>query len=82
VACALLGLLSFTAGVASADGGPTTTVRRDLPRTALEADEREHQSTPQAPYVIWSTVAAVAMVGGGGLWLQRRQRREDAPPSA
>lgn len=79
VACLLLGLLSFSAPAASAgDTTSTTEVReRDLPRTALEADERENKSTPQAPYVIWSTVAAAAMVGGGGLWLRRRQQRDE-----
>jgi hypothetical protein len=83
VACLLLGLLSLTAPAAWAgDATSSTTVtsaviERDLPRTALEADERENKSTPQAPYVIWSTVAAAAMVGGGGLWLRRRQQREE-----
>ena len=42
-----------------------------LPRTALEADARDNGHTAQAPYIIWSGIAAVVLVGGGGLLFKR-----------
>ena len=49
---------------------PTTTERR--PGTSLEAEERDDGGTSAAPWVIGSGVAALAVVGVGGLLLKRR----------
>ena len=65
-----------TAGRAAATT-ETTLAREDrLPRTDLEAEQRDNGHTSQAPYLIWSGIASVVVVGGGGLLLKRRQDRE------
>lgn len=64
----LSGLHLFGA-VAWAQVEPTT---ERLPGTSLEAEERDDGSTSAAPWVIGSGVAALAVVGLGGLFLKRR----------
>ena len=50
---------------------------RHLPRTDLEAEERDDGHTSQAPYLIWSGIVAVVVVGGGGLLFKRRFDRDN-----
>jgi hypothetical protein len=88
VACLVVAGASIGATLAGATGPdqagrqrtPTTEATlpggERLPRTALEAEERDNGHTSQAPYLIWSGVASVVVVGGGGLLLKRRQDRE------
>jgi LPXTG-motif cell wall-anchored protein len=87
VACLLLAGASAAAAAGPAhlgqDGTATTEATipgasPELPRTALEAEERDNGHTSQAPYLIWSGAASVLVVGGGGLLLKRRQDRETA----
>jgi hypothetical protein len=74
--------VAAAAGPARTDGREsattaTTLPREDrLPRTDLEAEQRDNGHTGQAPYLIWSGLASVVVVGGGGLLLKRRQDRE------
>ena len=59
----------------------TTTVGRNpdphLPRTDLEAEQRDNGHTSQAPYIIWSGIVAVVVVGVGGLLFKRRFDKEN-----
>jgi hypothetical protein len=50
---------------------------RHLPRTDLEAEQRDDGHTSQAPYLIWSGIVAVVVVGVGGLLFKRRFDREN-----
>jgi hypothetical protein len=50
-----------------------------LPRTDLEAEERDNGHTSQAPYVIWSGIACAVVVLVGGLLFKRRFDRENQP---
>lgn len=65
---ALCGLILF-AHAAWAQAEPTT---ERLPGTSLEAQERDDGSTSAYPWVIGSGVAALAVVGVGGMLLKRR----------
>ncbi|MGH9274560.1 MAG: hypothetical protein ACRDZU_07930 [Acidimicrobiales bacterium] len=65
---AISGVILFAA-VAGAQAEPTT---ERLPGTSLEAEERDDGGTSAAPWVIGSGVAALAVVGVGGLLLKRR----------
>jgi hypothetical protein len=53
-----------------------------LPRTDLEAEERDNGHTSQAPYLIWSGIVAVVVVGVGGVLFKRRFDRENRPTEA
>jgi hypothetical protein len=57
-----------SAAVAAGGGNPD----RHLPRTDLEAEERDDGHTSQAPYLIWSGIVAAVVVGVGGLIFKRR----------
>jgi uncharacterized protein YcnI len=57
------------ASITTNDSPPTT---ERLPGTSLEAEERDDGSTSAAPWVIGSGVAALVVVGVGGLLLKRR----------
>ena len=63
--------------------GTSTTVGHNpdehLPRTDLEAEQRDDGHTSQAPYIIWSGIVAVVVVGVGGLLFKRRFDRENRP---
>ena len=69
--------LELTAG-----DGPTTTgtarptgstgSTRDLPRTALEAEQRDDGGGSLAPWFVGSGIAAVVAIGVGGILLRRR----------
>ena len=59
-----------TEGSTTTTEATTTTARR--PGTTLEADQRDDGNTSAAPWVIGSGLAAVAVVGIGGLLLKRR----------
>ncbi len=50
----------------------TSTTERALPGTTLEADERDDGTTSAAPWVIGSGLAAIVVVGVGGVVLKRR----------
>jgi uncharacterized protein YcnI len=50
----------------------TTASTRDLPRTALEADQRDDGGGSLLPWVVGSGVAAVVAIGVGGTVLRRR----------
>ncbi len=50
----------------------TTTTGPDLPRTTLEAQERDDGNTSAAPWIIGSGLAALAAIGIGGTLLKRR----------
>src|SRR5690606_26083957 len=56
--------------------------RRDLPATHLEAEARDDGTEDAATWLLGSGVAAVLLVGAGGTWMARRQRRADpdGPP--
>ena len=58
--------------------------RKELPATYLEADERDDGTTNAATWMVGSGLAAIVMVGMGGTWMARRQRRADpdGPPAA
>lgn len=47
-----------------------------LPRTTLEAAQRDDGTTSAAPWIIGSTIAAVLMIAVGGTLLQRKQRND------
>ena len=69
----MAGLLVVLALPARAQGSPSGTEnRRELPGTALEAEERDDGSTTTAPWLIGSGVAAAVFIGVGGLVLRRR----------
>jgi hypothetical protein len=85
VACLVLAAASVAAAAGPSRAGHDATATTEatipggnpqLPRTALEAEQRDNGHTSQAPYLIWSGVASVIVVGGGGLLLKRRQDRE------
>jgi hypothetical protein len=48
-----------------------------LPRTDLEAEERDDGHTSQAPYVLWSGLASAVVLVVGGLLFKRRFDREN-----
>jgi uncharacterized protein YcnI len=50
----------------------TTTTEDELPRTTLEAQERDDGTTSAAPWIIGSGIAALAAIGIGGTILKRR----------
>ncbi len=67
------GVLVVLALPARAQDSPSSTqTRRDLPGTALEAEERDDGRTTTAPWLIGSGVAAAVVIGVGGLVLKRR----------
>ena len=93
MACLVITLASVAAAARPEQGAPRATATTeatipggnpDLPRTALEADARDNGHTAQAPYLIWSGIAAVIVVAGGGLLFKRWYDREQpaAGPSA
>jgi len=68
-------VLLSPASSAVAEDAPTTTTLtpRSLPRTDLELEERDNgNGGAQAPWLIWSGVAAVVAIGVGGAILKRR----------
>lgn len=54
----------------------TTTTERALPGTTLEAEERDDGTTDAAPWVIGSSLAALAAIAAGGTYLKRRADRQ------
>lgn len=50
----------------------TTTTERELAGTTLEAQQRDDGDTSAAPWVIGSGLAALVVIGAGGLLLKRR----------
>lgn len=52
----------------------TTSTTERLPGTSLEASERDDGDNSAAPWVIGSGVAALAVIGAGGLVLRQRAR--------
>ena len=62
---------SSTTGV---DDSTTTRAPRDLPRTILEAEQRDDGGGSPAPWLIMSGLAALAVIGIGGTILSRRMR--------
>jgi hypothetical protein len=66
----VLVVLALPARAQDSPSSPQT--RRDLPGTALEAEERDDGRTTAAPWVIGSGVAAAVFIGVGGLVLKRR----------
>jgi uncharacterized protein YcnI len=50
----------------------TSSTTERLPGTSLEAEERDDGTTSAAPWIIGSGIAALAVVGIGGLVLKRR----------
>jgi periplasmic copper chaperone A len=60
----------------STAGEPSTTTRapRDLPRTILEAEQRDDGDGSLGPWLIASGVVAVLAIGIGGTILSRRSR--------
>jgi len=68
------GLLVVLALPARAQDAPSTTqARRELPGTALEAEERDDGNTTAAPWIIGSGIAAVVVIGVGGMLLKRAE---------
>ena len=70
--------LVLTPGQSSSTTAParstTTRATRDLPRTAVELEERDDGNESPAPWLIGSGLAALAVVGVGGTILKRRSR--------
>jgi hypothetical protein len=54
----------------------------NLPRTDLEAEQRDNGHTSQAPYIIWSGLVSAVVVAGGGLAFKRRFDRENRRDAA
>ena len=50
----------------------TTTTERELAGTTLEAQQRDDGDTSAAPWVIGSGLAALVVIGAGGMLLKRR----------
>jgi hypothetical protein len=65
------GSLLVGTGAAAAQDDPSAE-DLDLPRTMLEAEQRDDGGTDAAPWVIGSGLAALAAVGIGGAVLKRR----------
>lgn len=61
---------------------PTTTTTSALPGTTLEADQRDDGNTSAAPWIIGSGIAAVLAIASGGLFLKRKQDRENEQDQA
>ena len=61
-----------TSEAATSSSDPTTSTTERLPGTSLEAEQRDDGGTSAAPWVIGSGLAALAVVGVGGLLLKRR----------
>ncbi len=60
-------------GAVEAGGSPTTSPPGPVvPRTTLEAQERDDGTTSAAPWIVGSGVAALAAIGIGGTLLKRR----------
>ncbi len=72
--------LTPASGSSTTSPTPSTTDRastgstRDLPRTALEAEQRDDGGGSLAPWMIGSGIAAVVAIAVGGYLLQRRSR--------
>ena len=60
----------------------TTTTTSALPGTTLEADQRDDGNTSAAPWIIGSGIAAVLVIAIGGLFLKRKQDRENEQDQA
>ena len=72
-----------TAGEAATTttAAPTTTTNA-LPGTTLEADQRDDGNTSAAPWIIGSGIAAALAIAIGGLFLKRKQDRENEQDQA
>jgi hypothetical protein len=83
----LAGCLALAASIATtapaAAAGQDDDDRKELPATYLEADERDDGTTDAATWMVGSGLAAIVLVGVGGTWMSRRQRRADpdGPPT-
>jgi hypothetical protein len=79
VATALVSLVGLVAlaGPARARAVDDDPKDKELPATYLEADERDDGGTDAAAWMVGSGLAAVVIIGAGGTWMMRRQRRDE-----